>query len=272
MNESQSAPIVLVHGILGFNQLKLAGLKVADYFRLIPDGLRNDGHVVPDPPQLNPAGSIAERAQDLKNYLHDANNGQVFDKKVHIFAHSMGGLDTRFMISKLGMADRVLSLTTIGTPHHGSPIADIVAAGTHPAVRQTVEHLGIDVKGAFDLTTDACRQFNNDVPDAPGVRYFSIAGQFEPPRTLAVPRGLLGLAHDIIAIKQNGNDGLVSVASANLPERSGWTSLDVWEVDHFRLVNWGMDILPTLSESGDHTILTRYRTLVARVKELVAQN
>ena len=90
MSESQTAPVVLVHGVLGFNRLMLGGLPIADYFRLIPEALRKDGHVVPDPPRLNPSGSSAERAQDLKNYLQDRSNVAVFEKKVHIVAHSMG--------------------------------------------------------------------------------------------------------------------------------------------------------------------------------------
>ena len=36
----------------------------------------------------------------------------------------MGGLDARYLISRLGMADRVLSLTTLGTPHRGTSFAD----------------------------------------------------------------------------------------------------------------------------------------------------
>ena len=271
MNESKLAPIVLVHGILGFNQLTLGGLKVADYFRLIPEALRNDGHVVPQPPQLNRAGSIAERAQDLKDYLQDQSNTEVFDKKVHIIAHSMGGLDSRFMISKLGMAERVLSLTTISTPHHGSPIADVVNEGTDPALNQFVEHLGIDIKGAFDLTTGACKKFNDDVPDSPGIGYFSIAGQFEPPRIFGKPLGLLGLTHDIIKEREQSNDGLVSVQSATFAERpETWTTLNAWEANHFRVINWGTDIVPTLIELIDNTIVEKYRSLATRIKELVA--
>jgi triacylglycerol lipase len=262
MNDSQvPAPIVLVHGILGFNQLKLAGMKIADYFRLIPEALRNDGHVVPEPPQLNRAGSIAERAQDLKDYLE--NNPDVSGKKVHLIAHSMGGLDSRFMISRLGMADRVLSLTTIGTPHHGSPIADIFEKGADPILNQLAEHLGIDIKGAADLTTDACRQFNNEVLDFPGIRYFSIGGQFQPP--ILGPGSLLRLTHDIIKRTEKGNDGLVSVQSATLAERQSWTSLDAWDANHFRLINWGTDIVPTDSERGDNSIVEKYRALAARV-------
>jgi len=268
MNESQTAPMVLVHGIFGFSQLTLGGLKVADYFRDIPDALRRDGHVVPTPPQLNPAGSIVERAQDLKNYLQS--NSEVLDKKVHIVAHSLGGLDARFMISKLDMADRVLSLTTIGTPHHGTPIADIVNEHTNPALNQFVEHLGIDIKAVIDLTTGACRQFNLDVLDSQGIGYFSIAGQFEPPRILGKPIGFLGHTHDLVSEREQNNDGLVSVQSATFAERSeSWTSLGVWEANHFRLINWGTDIVPSPFELIDNTIVEKYRTLVTRVKELV---
>ena len=46
----------------------------------------------------------------------------------HLIAHSMGGLDSRFLISHLQPEgdNRILSLTTIGSPHHGSPIADLI--------------------------------------------------------------------------------------------------------------------------------------------------
>jgi hypothetical protein len=49
-NQPLGAPIVLVHGLFGFGQLKLAGVGVADYFWLMPDALRAEGHVVPEPP------------------------------------------------------------------------------------------------------------------------------------------------------------------------------------------------------------------------------
>lgn len=43
--------------------------------------------------------------------------------KVNIIAHSKGGLDCKYLIKELGMEDYVASLTTICTPHKGSPIA-----------------------------------------------------------------------------------------------------------------------------------------------------
>ena len=43
--------------------------------------------------------------------------------KVNIIAHSKGGLDSKYMIQNLGMEDGVASLTTLCTPHKGSPLA-----------------------------------------------------------------------------------------------------------------------------------------------------
>ena len=263
MTESQAAPIVLVHGILGFNQLTLGGARLAEYFRLIPEALRNAGHIVPLPPHLDPAGSVAERAQDLKNYLQG--HGEVTGRKVHLIAHSMGGLDSRFMISKLGMAERIWSLTTIGTPHHGSPIADLVVKGTNPVLNNFMNHLGVDVKGVFDLTSDACAKFNDDVPDAPGVRYFSIGGQFEPHKVLGVPQGPLGLTHKIIAKAEGNNDGLVSVASATMAGRSAWAALGAWETNHYRMINWGENLAPSPLELADDSIVKKYLSLAKQI-------
>lgn len=37
----------------------------------------------------------------------------------------MGGLDARYLVAALGGAKHVASITTVGTPHHGSHIADL---------------------------------------------------------------------------------------------------------------------------------------------------
>lgn len=257
---SESPPIILVHGILGFGQLTLGGARLADYFRKIPEALRAAGHVVPEPPCLNPAGSIAERAADLKKYL--LGHSEVAGRKVHIVAHSMGGLDARFMLAKLDMADRVSSLTTIGTPHHGSPIADIVVRGTNPMLNSFIEHLGVDIKGVYDLTTSAAQKFNHEVADAPNVRYFSLAGEFNPHKIVGVPQGLLGVTHEIVDKADGKNDGLVSVKSTDMTGRSGWTHLGTWNANHYRLVNWGENLAPTPFELADESIVKKYLTLV----------
>jgi triacylglycerol lipase len=262
-----STPIVFVHGILGFDRLRVAGVEVADYFRDIPALLRADGHVVPTPPALNRAGTIAHRAGDLKRYLET--HAETAGKRVHLVAHSMGGLDSRFMISRLGMADRIVSLTTIATPHRGSPIADMVVSASLPGSDEFLAQLGIDVRGIPNLTTAACARFNEETPESDSVRYFSIAGQFDPPRLLGLPLGVLSTTHDLIRIKEGANDGMVSVQSALFGQtQDRWTHLETWRANHFREVNWGENLLPSPLERADAGIAEKYRALARRLAAL----
>src|SRR5262249_9651714 len=113
------SPIVLVHGIFGFDAIRMAGWTLANYFHDIPDYLRTAGNVVLQP-ALSPTRSVAERAAQLKAFL----DRPVPTDPVHVTAHGMGGLDARYMISRLGTGRRVLTLTSIGTPHRGTPFAD----------------------------------------------------------------------------------------------------------------------------------------------------
>ena len=259
-----NSPIVLVHGIFGFSRLGIAGVSV-EYFRRIPAALRAAGRIVPDPPSLRTAGSIVERAEDLKTYMETAPG--VAGQRVHLIAHSLEGLDARWMISKLNMAERVLSLTTIGTPHQGTPIADLV--GTLPGLDAVMEHAGIDIKGLADLTTSASVSFNRTVLDVPNVHYFAVAGKFAPPRFLGHPLGILGPSHDVVRDKDGANDGLVSTRSALFRERGeGWTVLGQWPENHFRLINWGTNILPTASEALDDSVVDRYKAVAFKVGEV----
>ncbi len=65
------------------------------------------------------ADSGREIADRIQQILKETGCG-----KVNIIAHSKGGLDSRYAISKLGMAPYVASLTTINTPHRGCEFAD----------------------------------------------------------------------------------------------------------------------------------------------------
>jgi hypothetical protein len=44
-----------------------------------------------------------------------------------------------------------------------------------------------------------------------------------------------------------------------------WTPLDAWETSHFRMINWGTNILPTPLELADSSIVEKYRTLANQV-------
>jgi triacylglycerol lipase len=218
------APIVLVHGLFGFDRITLAGMTVAQYFPGIPELLTSAGNRVLVP-FLSPCSGVAERARQLKAFLDREAPGEA----VHLVAHSMGGLDCRYMISRLDMAKRVLTLTTLGTPHRGTPFADWGIRNLERLVKPFFQLLSIPHQAFYDLTTDGCRAFNEQVPDDPRVRYFSVAGEHDG--HWLRPEWLF--PYSIVFNKEGPNDGVVSVASATYGER-----IEIWRGDHFSLVNW----------------------------------
>jgi hypothetical protein len=99
-----------------------------------------------------------------------------------------------------------------------------------------------------------------------------LAGQFEPPRILDKPISILGLFHDIIRDREGENDGLVSVKSATFGQRpENWTFFGTWEANHFRLINWGANMIPSPVELADEVIVDKYKELVDRIDELTAK-
>jgi triacylglycerol lipase len=218
------APIVLLHGLCGFDRILVCRRPVKEYFPGIGDSLRAAGNRVLVP-RLSPTAGVATRAAELLSYL----KREVGPQPVHVVGHSLGGLDARYMISKLGGENRVLSLTTIGTPHRGTTFADWGLYRMARFFRPLLRAAGLPEDAFHDLTIDACRRFNEDVPDAPGVRYASVAGVCERPLLAAV----WWLPSRIVAKAEGPNDGVVSLASATWGERT-----DVWNADHLNLVNW----------------------------------
>ncbi|MBY0456049.1 MAG: alpha/beta fold hydrolase [Gemmataceae bacterium] len=217
------APIVLVHGLCGYDRLTAFGRTLKRYFPGICEQLEAAGNRVLVP-RLSRTRGVAARAEELKRFIE----ARVPDGPVHLIGHSMGGLDSRYLVSKLGMASRVRSLTTVGTPHRGTAFADWGVRFLRRAA-PLFGLFGVSQEAFFDLTTAACRQFNAEVPDVTGVRYFSVAGVCEGPWVGAEWQ----LPHRIVRAAEGPNDGVVSVASAAWGE-----SADVWDGDHLNLVNW----------------------------------
>ena len=81
-------------------------------------------------------GSVKTNAAQLKDEITAVLKENGTDK-VNIIAHSKGGLDAKYMIRELGMAPHVASLTTLCTPHHGSPIASFILRFPKFAVKYT---------------------------------------------------------------------------------------------------------------------------------------
>ena len=262
--------IVLVHGILGFRE-KFG----VEYFRAVAEHLRAEGFAVLAP-ELDPTRCVEFRGHQLGDQINDALNRGLLDptEKTHIVAHSMGGLDSRYLLSPVSekrLLAPVLSLTTISTPHHGSPIADLIDrpldllpfphlpfSPTGNPLELALSELGISLDGLRDLTTAACQAFSIKYTDNPAVTYFSVAGSG---RSGFVPTAsaFLLFHHYILASTGKFNDGLVTVDSAK------WGTFDpiTWPADHAEEVGYNLDnlILPPA-----FPYLSSFDRIVANVK------
>jgi triacylglycerol lipase len=215
-------PVVLAHGIMGFDELKIAGVR-HEYFRGIPSHLSAHGALV-HVPRVSPLGSVAQRAGELAAVVN-----AIDAKKVNLIAHSLGGLDARYAITKLGLAPKVASLVTIGTPHRGTPIADLgTALGDKLGVRLILDTLGIDVRVLDELTTVHMQRFNTEVLDARDVWYASISA-----RAASGVHPLLKPSQLLLARQAGDNDGMVPAAS----QRWGELIAEI-DADHWAQIGW----------------------------------
>jgi triacylglycerol lipase len=196
---------------------------------------------------------VADRARQLVDFV----NREVPNEPIHLVGHSMGGLDCRYAASRLGLGARVLTLTTIATPHRGSPFADWGVRRLARLARPVFDFLDVPYRAFYDLTTDYCRRFNDETPDLPGTRYFSVAGQFEG--SWLHPEWQL--PYLIVRHAEGANDGLVSLQSATWGE-----STEVWQGDHLSMINWKSPTMQARGISVDRT--PQYLSLVRRLVEL----
>lgn len=211
--------IVFVHGILGFSSHRILGKDIC-YFRHLPQHLRDFPRAIHFP-ALPSVGSIKERARALADYLDNLNVEQI-----DLIAHSMGGLDSRYLIHSLDSRQRIRSLTTIATPHRGSPIASLVLGnnGLFSALLRR-----ISTPGLHDLTPEACARFNREVTDRPDVRYRSFAGVRPTDEMPLVFRPWTGSIQD----SSGDNDSQVPLTSAIWGEFKGRL-----RADHLELAGW----------------------------------
>ncbi len=158
-------------------------------FHGVAEALRADGHVV-YVAEVPPYRSVADRAVILASYVEEARADGA--EKVNIIAHSMGGLDARYLVSTLGYGDVVASVTTISSPHRGSAVADVAlkVLGTGGAPDKVVNALASawglsfsdmaansDVRAALTSLSEAnSPAFNAANPDDARVAYQSWAG------------------------------------------------------------------------------------------------
>ncbi|WP_157631155.1 lipase family alpha/beta hydrolase [Vibrio pacinii] len=248
-------PIVLVHGLFGFD--KLAGV---DYFYGIPHALTKDGATV-YVAQVSGTNSSEVRGEQLLSQVETilAATGE---EKVNLIGHSHGGPTARYVASV--RPDLVASVTSIGGVHKGSKLADLVRTNVREG--SGLEALGVkladgltslinllsggqgleqDALASLDaLTTQGSLAFNQHYPEgvptstcgdgdwlaSNGVYYYSWTGAATFTNLLDPTDGamtVLGLAFD------EPNDGLVGTCSTHL----GKVIRDDYRMNHLDEIN-----------------------------------
>ena len=208
-------PIVMIHGVF------FRDFKHFNYWGRIPAELEFNGAQI-FYGNHESATSVIDSAEELACRIKEILK-ETGAEKVNIIAHSKGGLDCRYMISKLGMEDYVASLTTINTPHRGCEFADYLLGGkVSESVKKIVSNtynsallkLGDkqpDFMAAIsDLTSAACKIFNENVKDSEKVYYQSVGSILKFPKAGRFP---LNFSYPLVRRFDGPNDGLVGEKS-----------------------------------------------------------
>jgi triacylglycerol lipase len=270
-------PIVLAHGVCRFDIIWNSSLRFdnnddpcfdnRNYFK----GVRSMLRATPSKnyevyhSNVSWGAGVKQRARDLKENII-----KILDEsgalKVNIIAHSMGGLDARHMMfndrNDGKIHERIASLTTISTPHWGSPFADWLLKH-FPNLLSMAGKMGVDLNGLRDLRVKECSEFNqrNEVQDFEGQCEKTI--QF---RTYAGRQNFMGVlivlkpSFYIIEWKEGENDGLVSVSSAKWKEK--YFKGFIEDADHLNELGWW--------DPGQITIGETPRKLLERIHALYA--
>ncbi len=212
-------PVLLVHG-MGFRDGK-----AINYWGRIPEHLEGLGCRVFYGGQdsngtiENNAGFLAER---IKQVLEQSGA-----EKVNVIAHSKGGLDMRYALSRLGVSG-VASLTMVSTPHRGSKTMDALVRLPAFLLRFAGWCSDICLRIQGDIKPEAYKVFlsfaaqnaavfNENTPDRSDVYYQSYAFVMKNPLSdvfMMVP-------NLIVRIFDGENDGLLSPESAQWGEFRG---------------------------------------------------
>ena len=245
-------PVVLVHGMFGFDSI--AGV---DYWYGVAEDLRKYGADVYTT-QVPALDSTIARGEAL---LPQVQAIAAVHGKVNLIGHSHGGPTARY-IARV-RPDLVASVTSVGSPHKGSPVADLsdgspaesLAASLGNALGGLIDLLSgggynQDLRSSLEsLTTQGSAEFNSFAPagipttscgegaySANGVRFYSWGGTGVLTNVLDPSDALLGTTSLAFGFSQN--DGLVGRCSS----RFGKVIRDNYFMNHLDEVNQALGL------------------------------
>ena len=217
---STKYPILMVHGVF------FRDTQFLNYWGRIPNELEENGAKI-FYGNHSSASSIADSAEELKKRINDILE-KTGDEKVNIIAHSKGGLDCRYALAKLGISNKVASLTTINTPHNGCLFADYllnkiptkvknrVAESYNTTLNKFGEENANFLAAVNNLTDSYCNQLNIELSTPQGVYCQSVGSVLRKATNGKFP---LNFSYHLVKHFSGENDGLVSESSFKWGEK-----------------------------------------------------
>jgi len=207
-------PVILVHGIIAHDRKSRI-----PFWGRIPQALTGLGIKV-FRGNTDAWGSYESNAFQLKNTI-EKTLLETKTERVNIIAHSKGGIDSRYLVWNHNFGDKIASLTTICTPHHGSEIADRIYNGkiTHKKFTRKALSVFGTLYGdsnpdlytlVAQMTTAKMKEFNETITMDTRVFYQSLYTVIDS----ASDDVMFFTTHNYIKKISGENDGLVSESSA----------------------------------------------------------
>ncbi len=217
--EMPHLPVLLVHGM----HARDYSVDSSPLWGRIPERLRQGGSQVFFGCQ-DAWGDIERNSLQLYHSIHEVLE-RTGAEKIHMIAHSKGGLDIRHCVHVRDLGDHTASIVTLGTPYHGLRMSNalmylgpILSKVVAPIIDNNARKMGDDDPDSLGLlhstTTYAAETLVGENEDLPGIEYRSYA--FVPRMTKAQklnPRSLF------IQVFDGDNDGIVPLAST---EATNW--------------------------------------------------
>ena len=256
-------PVLLVHG-MGFRDDKFIG-----YWGRIPKALEEMGCNV----YFGHQDSNADIETNGKHLSERINRiiEETGAEKINIIAHSKGGLDSRYAISSLGMGDKVASLTTIATPHHGSKTVDrlmkfplwlikFVSFCADCWFRLLGDSNPNTYKTIRAFTTEMSAKFNVENPNHNDVLYQSYAFVMKKPSSDL----LMWFPNLVVRCIEGENDGLLTPESVKWGNFKGaYRGVGKRGISHLDEIDLRRRPLSKVTGDGVSDIVEIYREIVS---------
>ncbi len=269
-------PIILAHGMAGFDEFSFL-----QYWGGVEERLRSEGFAVYTA-VVDPMNGSDIRAGQLALFV-DRVLTCTCSEKANIIAHSQGGMDARVLVDAMGYHDRIASVSTVSTPHWGTPVADRLLELVPGEWDPVLDVLAFFVTGLYTdplaqpevrsamtwCSTGFTATFYEEFPPAPSVAWYSYAGRAgvtangKPECEAAlIPNPTLKNALNapfypgwllIGGLQGVDNDGLVPVESAKYG-----TFLGCIPADHVQEIGMYWLTLPVFDHQGfylEHALL-----------------